>query len=233
MQASPGMQNRSDLDSKNVVDAINDEKLIEPKLNENKDSFTGGQTSRLDDSDNMQADDKKVQSIGSDGNRRSNVESETSYADMVTDRRMLLVRAGQTIPLPKNENSIEKSQNNKQTIPDKATVMSNVKGRSVLTNAKEVIISVKNQPNTSYAETENRSSAQHISQDKNHDNETAISKENGKRIIGTAQTVMTNNGNPMNHFTQIAQATGSLNQNILASSFEFGKNPNSVGGGLI
>ena len=42
----------------------------------------------------------------------------------------------------------------KQISTDKSTVISNVKGKSVIHNAKEVVVSVKNKPTSSYAETE-------------------------------------------------------------------------------
>ena len=111
------------------------------------------------------------------------------------------------------------------TNTDKSTVMSNVRGRSVITSAKEVVISVKNNamPTTSYAETEERSSVNVLPV-----TETAGSKVE-KRLIGTAQTIITNVGTANNKLDQIAQVTGGINKDgIVSTSFEFGKS-NTMG----
>ena len=99
--------------------------------------------------------------IGSDNHRRSNMESVTSYAEMVNDSGFQQAKNNEAAIRNQAEITFEAAQHIKQTSTDKSTVMSNVKGQRVINNnAKEVVISVKNQPNTSYAETENRSSAQ-------------------------------------------------------------------------
>ena len=108
--------------------------------------------------------------------------------------------------------------------------MSNMRGRSVITNnTKEVVISVKNQPNTSYAETENISSNQDVSKAQNlNENETLL-KDNGKRFIGTAQTVVSNMATGTNNLEQIGQAAGSVKENVYAS-LDYGKTPGGIGG---
>ena len=120
-------------------------------------------------------------------------------------------------------NTLEiKSSIRAPVISDKSTVMSNVRGRSVITNTKEVVISVKNNlPNSSQVETENASSAGHRMQI----NETAISKETGKRLIGTAQTVVSNIVASSSNIEQVAQSTSGMavKDGIISTSFEFGK----------
>ena len=82
--------------------------------------------------------------------------------------------------------------------------MSNMRGRSVITNnTKEVVISVKNQPNTSYAETENISSNQDVDKAQNLNENETLKKDNGKRFIGTAQTVVSNIATGTNNLEQI------------------------------
>ena len=75
-----------DIVSNGVIGETLEEQLIEPKLNVNplqdKTGFSGGQTSRLDESDNQQSAELKNNIM-----RRSNIESETSYAEIVNNHK--------------------------------------------------------------------------------------------------------------------------------------------------